>query len=245
MERLQKFLAAAGVASRRKCEEIIAAGKVTVNGTLVTQAGVKVDPERDVVKVAGKRIRAMPEKICYLLNKPAGYISSAHDQFGRPTVLDLIAAPGRIYPVGRLDYDSEGLLLLTNDGGLAFALTHPKHIVDKHYLATVKGVPAETQLEELRRGVCLADGVTAPAFVNLEKSDGRTADLSIVIHEGKNRQVRRMCEAVGHPVLRLQRTRLAFLTLEGLAPGQYRCLTAEEMSRLRRLGSCPTADRKV
>lgn len=246
MERLQKFMAAAGVASRRKCEEMIAAGEVAVNGIIVTKPGVKIDPERDVVIVAGKRIRSGAEKVCYLLNKPAGYISTARDQFGRPTVLELIpTARVRIYPVGRLDYDTEGLLLLTNDGRLAYILTHPKHTVSKHYLATVKGVPAEAELERLRQGVRLSDGMTAPAAVNLAGSDGKTSELNLVIHEGKNRQVRRMCEAIGHPALRLRRTRLAFLTLDGLGPGQYRRLTPAEVAGLKRLAYCPAAAEKV
>jgi len=246
LERLQKFMAAAGVAARRKCEEMIAAGEVTVNGRVVTEPGVKVDPEQDVVTVAGKRVVPAADKVYYLMNKPAGYITTARDQFNRPTVLDLLpAGRERVYPVGRLDYDTEGLLLLTNDGALAFALTHPKHTVNKHYYALVGGVPTEAELDKLRRGVPLAEGITAPAKVSLERSDGRTAEISLIIHEGKNRQVRRMCEAIGHPVLRLRRTGLAFLTLAGLAPGQYRRLTPDEVAGLKQAATCPPAAKRL
>lgn len=222
MERLQKMMAQAGVASRRKSEELIRAGRVRVNGKVVTKMGVKVDPDQDLVEVDGKPITGREEpKVYLLLYKPRGYVTTAKDPQGRPTVLDLVHVPQRVYPVGRLDYDTEGLLILTNDGDLTYRLTHPKHEVDKVYHALVAGHPPEDKLQQLRTGIMLEDGPTAPAKVRrLKKIQGNTL-LEIIIHEGRNRQVRRMCEAIGHPVLHLKRVAIGDLTLGNLKPKQY------------------------
>lgn len=234
MERLQKILAQAGVASRRKCEELILSGAVEVNGEPVTTLGTKADPAVDVITVKGRSIRS-EKKLYVMLNKPKGVITSAKDPQGRKVVADFL--PGikeRIYPVGRLDYDTEGLLLLTNDGEFANLLTHPKHHVPKTYLATVKGVPHGTALEQLQAGVKLEDGMTSPAEVeyhdvNMEKSE---ATIRITIHEGRNRQVRRMFEAVGHKVVRLKRVRFGELGLDGLPRGKFRHLSEQEVKML-------------
>ncbi len=221
MERLQKVMAHAGVASRRDCEKLISAGRVKVNGKKVTEMGLKVDPGQDIIEVDNQIIGSQEEKVYFLLYKPTGYVTTTNDPQGRQAVLDLVKAPQRIYPVGRLDCDTEGLLILTNDGDLTFKLTHPKHEVDKVYHALVQGEPAEAALARLRRGITLDDGPTAPAKVSrLKKIQGNTL-LEIIIHEGRNRQVRRMCEAVGHPVLALKRVAIGDLTLGDLKPGQY------------------------
>lgn len=235
LERLQKIIAQAGVASRRDAEELIKAGRVTVNGKIVTELGTKVDPKRDRVAVDKKLIKA--EKYLYiLLYKPKGVITALEDPQGRKTVADLVAdIPERIYPVGRLDYNTEGLLIMTNDGDLTNALTHPRHEITKTYLAKVHGYPPEEKLDKLRIGIKLEDGVTAPAKVNIVAIDQEKelTTLEIVIYEGKNRQIRRMCEAIGHPVKNLKRVKISFLTLEGLRRGQYRHLLASEVEELK------------
>jgi 23S rRNA pseudouridine2605 synthase/16S rRNA pseudouridine516 synthase len=234
MERLQKVLANAGVASRRHSEELIQAGKVKVNGEVVKTLGTKVDPEKDAIVVNGKLLKAEAPKIYLMLNKPAGYVTTAHDPQGRPTVLDLVKDVGhRVYPVGRLDFDTEGLLLLTNDGDLTYALTHPKHEVGKTYLALVQGVPGPDKLKRFQKGLRLADGKTAPARVRPVKNIRGNAWLEITIHEGRNRQVRRMCETIGHPVIKLKRIKLGFLDLDKLEEGKYRLLTKEEVRKLK------------
>ncbi len=237
MERLQKYLAHAGVASRRTCEELIAAGKVKVNGLVVQEMGVKIDPEKDVIEVAGKVIRQdKEEKVYILLNKPASYVTTLRDQHGRPRVIDLLKDfDKRVYPVGRLDLDSEGLLLLTNDGELTYTLTHPKYEIGKTYLALVHGVPDRDKLRRFQKGLRLADGLTAPAKVKLIKKCGRNTLLEITIYEGRNRQIRRMCETIGHPVLELKRVAMGFLNLEGLAVGEYRFLKKSEIKKLKEL----------
>ncbi|MEW9032188.1 MAG: pseudouridine synthase [Planifilum fimeticola] len=233
MERLQKVIARAGVASRRKSEELILQGLVKVNGETVTTLGVKVDPLRDRIEVGGKPIR-LPRMRLFAFYKPRGVITSMSDPRGRPVVADYFRdIPERVFPVGRLDYDTEGLLLVTNDGDLANLLMHPRYGAEKWYRATVQGDPAEEVLERLRRGVRLEDGWTAPAKVRRIRRGKEHTVLELVIHEGRNRIVRRMCEAVGHPVRHLIRTRFAFVTLKGLSPGTYRELTGEEIERLR------------
>ncbi|MFL6206432.1 MAG: pseudouridine synthase [Acidimicrobiales bacterium] len=234
--RLQKVLAQAGLGSRRACEELIERRRVRVNGE-VAALGRRVDPETDVVEVDGAQIGVRPGLVHYLLNKPQGVITTADDPQGRPVVVDLVPAEPRVFPVGRLDADSEGLLLLTNDGDLTHRLTHPSFGVDKEYLVEVEGEPARGALARLREGVDLDDGRTAPAKV--AQLDARL--LRITIHEGRNRQVRRMCEAVGHPVRRLVRTRIGPITDRALKPGEWRALTQDEVRALERaaVGKAP------
>lgn len=230
-ERLQKVLAQAGLGSRRTCEALIEAGRVAVNGE-VAKLGRRVNPEHDHVTLDGVTIPVRPGLVYYLLNKPAKVVTTAHDPEGRPTVVDLVPAEPRVFPVGRLDWDTEGLLLLTNDGPLANDLTHPSGGVPKAYLAEVAGVPGRAALRRLREGIDLDDGRTAPAKARLAQTTPNGAALEIVIHEGRNRQVRRMCEAVGHPVRRLVRTRFGPLRDQRLAPGQWRPLTQAEIRAL-------------
>lgn len=227
-ERLQKVLATRGWGSRRVCEDIIAAGRVSVNGE-VAVLGRRVDTDHDRVEVDGVPIGVRPGLVYYLLNKPVGVITSAHDPQGRPTVVSLVPDEPRVFPVGRLDADTEGLLLLTNDGDLAQRLTHPSHGVDKEYLAEVEGgAVAQGKLRMLREGIELDDGMTAPAQVS-QPSPGV---LRITIHEGRNRQVRRMCDAIGHPVRRLVRVRISTLSDRALRPGQWRELELRELTAL-------------
>jgi 23S rRNA pseudouridine2605 synthase len=230
-ERLQKVLARCGFGSRRACEELIEAARVTVNGQ-VAALGRRVDPAADRIEVDGVAVPAAPGLVYYLLNKPAGVVTTASDPQGRPTVVDLVPATPRVFPVGRLDYETEGLLLLTNDGELAQGLTHPSHGVEKAYLAEVEGVPGQGALRRLREGVLLDDGPTAPAQVRVAQSVPGGSALEIIIHEGRNRQVRRMCEAVGHPVRRLVRTRIGPLVDRRLAPGGWRPLEPSEVRTL-------------
>lgn len=235
MERLQKVLAQAGVASRRRCEELIVQGSVQVNGEVVRELGTKVDPERDHIVVNGKPVR-LERHVYLILNKPTGVITSLSDPQGRRVVTDLLkGVKERVYPVGRLDYDTSGLLLLTNDGDLANKLAHPRYEIDKVYRAWVKGVPTAEKLKRLATGVQLEDGMTSPGKARLLKtSPGKEKSwIELTIHEGRNRQVRRMCEAIGHPVLALERVRLGFLTLDGLQAGQFRPLTPAEVQQLR------------
>lgn len=235
-QRLQKYLAAQGVASRRACEELIAQGRVQVNGLTVCEPGVKVVPGRDRVSLDGQEVGGGQRLRYILLHKPAGYICSAEDEKGRRTVLDLIqGVKERIYPVGRLDYDTAGLLLLTNDGELTNHLLHPSHQVEKTYLAQVEGVPDAPALSRLQRGVRLEDGLTAPARARLIRRRQGPSMVELTIHEGRNRQVRRMLEAVGYPVLRLKRTQLAFLDVADLPLGQWRELSPGEVARLKAL----------
>jgi 23S rRNA pseudouridine2605 synthase len=226
-ERLQKVLARAGVGSRRVCDDLIAAGRVQVNGVRA-ELGLRIDPEVDEVEVDGAIIALRADLVHYLLNKPAGVVSTASDPQGRRTVVDLVPSEPRVFPVGRLDAATEGLLVLTNDGPLAQRLTHPRFGVEKEYIAEVEGRPAPGALRRLRKGVELEDGPTAPAKVALLEP----SVLRITIHEGRNRQVRRMCEAIGHPVTRLVRTRIGPLADRRLAPGRWRDLTAGEVRAL-------------
>jgi 23S rRNA pseudouridine2605 synthase len=228
-ERLQKVLARVGLGSRRTCEALIAEGRVAVNGELAG-LGRRVDPDRDRVEVDGVAVGVRPGLVTYLLHKPAGVISTADDPEGRPTVVSLVPAEPRVFPVGRLDADTEGLLLLTNDGDLAHRLTHPRFGVEKEYLAHVRGRPSRQALRRLREGVELDDGPTAPAQV----SELGAGLVRIAIHEGRNRQVRRMCEAVGHPVERLVRVRIGPLTDRSLRAGEWRELAPDEVRALER-----------
>lgn len=227
--RLQKVLAQAGLGSRRVAEDLIDRGRVRVNGERAV-LGRRVDPESDVIEVDGAQIGVKAGLVHFLLNKPVGVVTTASDPQGRPTVVDLVPSDTRIFPVGRLDVDSEGLLILTNDGDLTHRLTHPSFGVEKDYLVVVEGSPSRGALRTLREGVELDDGRTSPAKVS------QVGDqlLKITIHEGRNRQVRRMCEAVGHPVLRLVRTRIGPLAERSLAPGEWRALTRDEVRELER-----------
>lgn len=231
--RLQKFLAEAGVASRRAAEKMIEDGRVTVNGLTVDRMGSRVVPGRDAVAVDGRPVSSAPARVYLALNKPAGYVSTASDPEGRPTVLDLVPVERRVYPVGRLDEFSEGLLLLTNDGDLAYRVTHPKHNLEKEYNVVVDGRPSEATLWRMRKGVDLDGRLTAPARVEVVEEMAYSTWLRITIREGRNRQVRRMCEAVGHPVKHLQRTRVGAVTLGRLPLGKYRHLTKAEIAALR------------
>ena len=225
--RLQKVLAQVGIGSRRVCETMIADGRVTVNGE-VAALGRRVDPSEDRIAVDGVPLSVRPGLVTYLLNKPAGVVSTASDPCGRPTVVDLVPAEPRVHPVGRLDTDSEGLLLLTNDGDLTFHLTHPRFGVEKEYLVAVQGRLRPGEVRRLREGVILEDGITAPARVALVEP----GLARITIHEGRNRQIRRMCAAVGHPVERLVRVRIGPLVDRSLAPGEWRPLRFAEVRAL-------------
>lgn len=228
-ERLQKVLARVGIGSRRVCEDLIAEGRVLVDGEMAV-LGRRVDPETALIEVDGAPVGVRPDLVHYVLNKPAGVVTTADDPQGRPTVVGLVPNEPRVFPVGRLDVDTEGLLLLTNDGELAHRLTHPSYGVEKEYVAEVEGLPTRAVLRRLREGVELDDGPTAPARATL-------VDPSVVrltIHEGRNRQVRRMCEAVGHSVVRLIRTRIGPLADRSLAPGAWRELTGDEVRSLQR-----------
>lgn len=233
-ERLQKVLAATGWGSRRACEELIAAGRVTVNGE-VAQLGRRVDAEHDRIEVDGVPVGVKPGLVYYLLNKPTGVVTTARDTHDRPTVVELVPREPRVFPVGRLDIDTEGLLLLTNDGDLAHRIAHPSHGIEKEYLAHVRGRVSPGELRRLREGVELEDGMTAPA----EVSQPTPGVLRITIHEGRNRQVRRMCEAVGHPVLRLVRTRIGPISDRSLRPGDWRELSPGERKALTQAAAEP------
>ena len=235
-ERVHKILARAGVASRRRCEELIAEGRVEVNGVVVG-LGAQLDVSHDIVTIDGAFVPLAPDAVYYVLNKPAGYVTTAHDPQGRPTVIDLVPPEPRVFPVGRLDLDTEGLLLLTNDGELTYRLTHPSFGIEKEYLAEVEGTPSRGTLRLIREGIELDDGPTAPAKVALVHPNL----LRLVIHEGRNRQVRRMCAAVGHPVVRLVRVRIASLVTGSLAPGQWRPLDGDEVRALAAAAAAPTA----
>lgn len=233
MERLQKYMASCGVASRRKCEEIIAEGRVKVNGVTVREAGLKIQPGKDRVTVDGKEIIPANKPVYIMLNKPVGYVSTVRDQFMRPTVLDLVkGVKGRIYPVGRLDYDSEGLILLTNDGNFAYGLTHPRHKVDKTYMVVVQGRPDRIEIDRIRSGVEIDGRMTSPADIRVESIQGNKTTFRVVIHEGRNRQVRRMFEAIGYTVVSLKRTGIGKLQLGTLAPGKWRFLEDREVKDL-------------
>lgn len=235
MERLQKVMAQAGVASRRKSEELIIKGKVKVNGKVVTELGIKVDPQKDTIKVNGKEI-SKEKPVYILLNKPKGYITTMEDQFDRPIVLDLVKdVPQRLHSIGRLDYDTEGLLLLTNDGSLTYALTHPSHQVEKTYIVRAKGRITSSAIRTLEKGVMLDDGMTAPAKAELLKGKMDHSVIKLTIHEGRNRQVRRMMDKVGFPVLRLKRVEMGPIRLGHLHPGGYRHLSQREVKQLKKL----------
>lgn len=238
VERLQKILSQAGIASRRASEQLMLEGRVTVNGGVVTELGTKADPARDDIRVDGRRVKVVEHHRYILLNKPRGYVTTRSDPQRRPTVLDLVGAREYVYPVGRLDFDSEGLILLTNDGDLAARLTHPRHGLARVYEARVLGVPDERDVQRLSRGVVIDGGRTAPATVKLlpVRRGAGDATLLVTLREGRNRQVRKMCEAIGHPVTHLKRVAIGPIRDPRLKPGEWRELKEEEVKRLK-LGS--------
>ncbi len=236
IERLQKYLAEAGVASRRKSEEFIFSGRVSVNGDVVSEPGFKVDSEKDIVEFDGKRVFAEKEHIYIAFHKPEGCVTTVKDQFGRKTVLDYFGdIDRRIYPVGRLDYDTSGLIIMTDDGELTYALTHPKHNIDKVYIAKVDKIPAKEKIAEFEKGLII-DGYktkTAPAKLTVVKKYKNSASLEIVIHEGRNRQVRKMCGAIGCNVLKLKRIAVGNIELGNIKKGEYRFLSEQEILYLK------------
>lgn len=236
--RINKYIALCGVASRRKAEELILAGRVTVNDEVMTELSYKVDEENDIVKVDDKLIKEENKLVYILLNKPEGYITTVKDQFDRPSVLDLVSdIKERVYPIGRLDYETSGLLLLTNDGDLTYKLTHPKHEIDKTYVARVKGKLTKEEIERFKTGLKIEDYTTAPAKLKVIKYDEQrdSSLLEIKIHEGKNRQVRKMCKAINHPVLRLRRSAMGKIKIGDCEIGKYRYLTEDEIEYLKNL----------
>jgi pseudouridine synthase len=239
-ERLQKLIAAAGIASRRHAEELITAGDVTVNGKVVKTLGAKADPERDHIKVRGRLINTrlnLREQVYVLLNKPRGYLTSVSDPEGRPLVTELVPRSlGRLHPVGRLDFNTEGLLILTNDGELTNIITTARNRVRKVYEVKVKGVAPEDAIERLRRGIKLDDGVrTAPAEIKRVEESASNSWFEVVLHQGRNQQIRRMFDAIGHSVVKLRRTKIGFLSDEGLKPGHWRFLAPQEVTRLKKM----------
>jgi 23S rRNA pseudouridine2605 synthase len=233
-ERLQKYLAECGIASRRKCEEYIIQGKVQVNGKTITELGVKVNPEKDKITFEGKNVKQEERKVYILLNKPIGYVTTSDEQFGRDKVLDLVKVRERVVPVGRLDMYTSGALILTNDGDFVYKVTHPKHEIRKTYTVTVKGIIKNEEVEQLRKGVKIDDYTTRPAKVKILKTDEEKdiSRLEITIHEGKNRQVRRMCESVGRRVIALHRSKIGNIGVKDIELGKWRYLKDFEVKTL-------------
>ena len=229
--RLQKYLAEAGVASRRKSEELILQEKVKVNGKVITELGSKVNPAIDKIEYNGKEIKINKEYVYILLNKPIGYVTTVKDQFNRESVLDLIKTNKRLVPVGRLDMYTSGALILTNDGDFVYKVTHPKHEIEKTYTVTIKGIVTTEEVNKLRKGVKIEDYTTKPAKVKILKTDNEKdiSRLEITIHEGKNRQVRKMCEAIDHKVLALHRSKIAGIGVKDIPLGKWRYLTSKEV----------------
>ena len=232
--RLQKFLADCGIASRRKSEELIAQGKVKVNGKIVTELGVKVIPNQDKVEYENKEVKSQNDFVYILLNKPIGYVTTVKDQFHRDSVMDLVKINKRVVPVGRLDMYTSGALILTNDGDFIYRVTHPKHEITKTYTVTIKGIVTNDEVASLRQGVKIEDYVTKPAKVKILKTDleKNFSRLEITIHEGKNRQVRKMCEAIGHSVLALHRSKIADIGVKDLPLGKWRYLSDKEVRKI-------------
>lgn len=234
-ERLQKYMASCGIASRRKCEEYILAGDVMVNGKIVSELGVKVNPEKDKVYYKGKEIKKEAQKVYIMLNKPEGYITSVKDEKGRKTILDIVKVKERIYPIGRLDYDSSGLLLLTNDGEIYNKIIHPRVKINKKYIALCKGIFTKEELNKFENGIDIGGYITAGAQIKvLEERKNKTL-VEIIIHEGKNRQIRRMCSALGHEVITLKRMSIGEIKLGNLKKGEYRNLTKKELDYINSL----------
>ncbi|MBC6003250.1 Ribosomal large subunit pseudouridine synthase B [uncultured Clostridium sp.] len=236
--RINKYIASCGIASRRKAEELILENRVKVNGNLINELSFQINEKKDKVEVDGKLI-GLEEKLVYImLNKPEGYVTTVKDQFDRKSVIDLVKdIDARVYPIGRLDYETSGLLLLTNDGDLTYKLTHPKHEVDKTYIATVKGIPTQNEITNFEKGLYIEDYKTSPAKIKIVKKniEKNYAVCEIKIHEGRNRQVRKMCKAINHPVMNLRRKAMGKIVLKDVEIGKYRHLTVEEVNYLKNL----------
>lgn len=232
--RLQKYMAEAGIASRRKAEELILEGKVKVNGKIANELGIKIVPNKDIIEYNGKKVVLEKEYVYILLNKPIGYVTTVKDQFNRDSILDLVKTNKRIVPVGRLDMYTSGAIILTNDGDFVYKVTHPKHEIEKTYTVTIKGIVKNNEVEELKKGVKIEDYITKPAKVKILKTDEEKniSRLEITIHEGKNRQVRKMCEAIGHKVLALHRSKIAGIGVKDLELGKWRYLTKNEVRKI-------------
>lgn len=233
--RLQKYLADCGIASRRKAEELILQGKVKVNGQIITELGTKIIQNQDKIEFENKEVKPQNDYVYILLNKPIGYVTTAKDQFNRDSVLDLVKTNKRLVPVGRLDMYTSGALILTNDGDFVYQVTHPKHEIDKTYTVTIKGIVQKEEVEQLRKGVEIEDYTTKPAKVKILKTDEEKGQsrLEITIHEGKNRQVRKMCEAIGYKVLALHRSKIAGIEVKNLPLGKWRYLTEDEVNAIK------------
>jgi len=239
-ERLQKILSKTGHASRRHAEKLIMEGRVKVNGVVVKNLGFKSDPRKDHIRVDGKPIGTFEPKVYLVLNKPRGCVTTLDDPLGRPTIRDFLhGKKKRIYPIGRLDFDSEGLLILTNDGELHHRLTHPRYGIPRTYLVKVKGIPDVGAMRRIRAGIVLEDGVTLPAKVRIVTSLKRNSWMRLTVYEGRNRLIKKMCDAISHPVTRLRRIRYGPLTLGDLKLGKYRYLTSKEIDELK--GRCSSA----
>ena len=232
--RLQKYIADCGITSRRKAEELIKQGKIKVNGQIVHELGTKINPQKDIVLYQDKKIKEKQKNVYILLNKPIGYVTTVKDQFERPSVLDLVKVKQRVVPVGRLDMYTSGALILTNDGDFVYQVTHPKHEIDKTYTVTIKGIVTEQDVELLKKGVKIEEYVTKPAKVKILKTDleKNSSRLEITIHEGKNRQIRKMCETVGYPVLALHRSKISGIGVKDLPLGKWRFLSKREVERI-------------
>ena len=234
--RLQKYIADCGITSRRKAEELIKQGKIKVNGQIIYELGTKINPQKDIVLYQNKKIKEKEKDVYILLNKPIGYVTTVKDQFGRPSVLDLVKIKQRVVPVGRLDMYTSGALILTNDGDFVYQVTHPKHEIDKTYTVTIKGIVTKQDVELLKKGVKIEEYITKPAKVKILKTDfeKNNSRLEITIHEGKNRQIRKMCEAVGYPVLALHRSKISGVDVKDLPLGKWRFLSKQEVERILR-----------
>jgi len=234
-ERLQKFMARCGVASRRKCEEIITSGRVKVNNLEVTELGHKIDPEKDIVHVDNKIIAIEENKVYIALNKPEGIVSTVKDEKDRKTILDLVKVEERIYPIGRLDYDTSGLIILTNDGDIYNKVIHPRQAINKVYIAIIEGCPNQEEIDKFCNGIDIDGYITAKANFEITKRVGFNCRATITIHEGKNRQIRKMCEAIEHPVIALKRTSVGNIKLGDMEKGSWRNLTEDEINYLKNL----------
>lgn len=234
-ERLQKFMASCGIASRRKCEEIILQGRVKVNEKLITELGYKINTEKDKITVDSRLIKPEKRKIYIALNKPEGYVSTVKDEKNRKTVLDLVKVDERIYPIGRLDYDTSGLIILTNDGEIYNKIIHPREEKNKIYIAIVKGIPSEVDIKRFQNGLDIDGYITAPSSFKIISNTKNSTEVIITIHEGRNRQIRKMCQLINHPVLKLKRIQIGKIELGNLPSGKWRFLNEHEIEYLKNL----------